>query len=225
MSKLVTSIPDGDQRGWTVKINGAPVAASHVRISNPRFGDLSWGQRPEGSVGWMWEEIGGGGHGIVPWCLAGGSLSIGMVKQERDAMPTGWTWNIPRGFLDPGSTHLEGAQNEMAEETGYSAPKERFLQLEREPANPNSTFFDTSRGGGFVFFGFQVLPYEVVSCDDPPNTRRFRDDSIRAKTNMGERILTCRFFPWRVVATTGDMFSNAGVARLVATVEGIKNYL
>ena len=214
MSKLVRPIPDGNQQGWKVEVNGLQVAASHVRVSHPKFGTLSWGQRPESSVGWMWEEVGGGGHGVVPFCVIDEMLFIGLVRQERQTMPSGWAWNIPRGFLDPGQTHLAGAQAELAEEVGYLSPQERLFELEADPASSNSTFFDVSGGGGFVWFGLEILPGELVKCASGEHEFKFRE-VIQPQSMMGERITACRFFPWKTAATCGDMFSNAGVARLL----------
>lgn len=62
MSKLIKPIPKGIKHNWQIEIDGQTVEASHVTLSNPKFGELSFGQRPEGTIGWIWHEAGGGGR-------------------------------------------------------------------------------------------------------------------------------------------------------------------
>ena len=69
MSKLIKQVPQGFQHPWEVKINGEVQDIQHFEASNPTFGTLAWGQRPEGSVGWLWKENGGGGVGTVPYFI------------------------------------------------------------------------------------------------------------------------------------------------------------
>ena len=114
----------------------------------------------------------------------------------------------------PEPTTNQNAQAELAEEVGYLSPQERLFELEADPASSNSTFFDVSGGGGFVWFGLEILPGELVKCASGEHEFKFRE-VIQPQSMMGERITACRFFPWKTAATCGDMFSNAGVARLL----------
>lgn len=212
MSDLIKPIPRGQQHDWEVRVDGRVVPAQEVRITSAKFDGLAWGLRPEGTVGWMWRELGGGGSGIVPYAVIEGKLHIGMVEQDR-AGCGGKTWNIPRGFLGSDQTHLVAARQELFEEVGYINPRDRLRELNARNANPNSTFFDTSSGDGFVFFEFKVFDYELEP--DGNGSYRFRDHTIQAESTMGERITQGRFFLWQVVARAADMFSNAGFARLL----------
>ncbi len=210
MSELIQPIPTEMKNPWVVAIDGNPVQAREIRISNPQFGTLSFGQRPEGTIGWIWKEVGGGGVGIVPYVVQNARLFIGMINQERPCQG-GMVWNIPRGFLDPKLTHFETAVGESEEELGINVG-ERLAPLLGLPANSNSTFFDTTDpGAGFNYYFFKVLPEEVEG--DPPV---FRKSLFRPKSIIAERIVSSRFFPWFEAATVADQFSNVGVARLIA---------
>ena len=46
---------------------------------HPKLSTLSWGLRPEATVGWIWEETGGGGVGTLPYVIVNGELMIGMI--------------------------------------------------------------------------------------------------------------------------------------------------
>jgi 8-oxo-dGTP pyrophosphatase MutT (NUDIX family) len=218
MSYLVTEIPADEQVTWRVEVNGKKVNSPRlVHVSSDRFGVLSFGQRPEGTQGWSWREIGGGGSGIVLFHIdEEKKLRIGLLLEGRPNMG-GDVWNIPRGFINPGDTHFDSACSELSEEVGIQNPDDRLFQLLGFPANANSTFFDTSEGGGFHFFGFEVKKDEVKKAGDASKTLIFKQGSLTPKSKMGERIYGCHFFPWNTVATMSDMFSNAGFARLLAT--------
>ena len=143
---LIRPIPLDFMHDWTVTLNGQSVRVSKLVAANPNLGTLSWGLRREDKVGWVWE--GGGGVGTVPYAVVDGKLRIGVIQQERPTMPGGVTWNIPRGFLEPGLTHFESAMRETEEEIGVKELIDGLAELPGEPANPNSTFFDTSSGSG-----------------------------------------------------------------------------
>ena len=211
MSGLIRPIPSGERNSWEVTVNGQVLyGVNEVRISHPKFGTLAFGQRPERTQGWIWQEVGGGGMGIVPYLVQEGGLFIGMIQQERHCQG-GLIWNIPRGFLEPSLTHFESAEGEGAEELGIDVG-ERLQSLFGSPGNPNSTFFDTTaEGSGFHYYSFQVLPEEVEG--EPPV---FREGLFKPKSTMAERIVDCRFFPWTMAATVSEQFSNVGVARLIA---------
>lgn len=161
--------------------------------------------------------------GIIPYIVLGGRLFTGMILQER-AGQGGLVWNIPRGFLDPTKTHFESAAKEMNEETGIKNPQNRLRGLCGEPANSNSTFFDTSAGGGFQYFSFEVFLEEIETTKET-DVLKFREGIFKPQTTIAERIVACRFFPWTTAATIRDNFSNAATARLITTYPELRRYL
>jgi len=186
------------------------------------FGTLSWGLRPEGTVGWVWKEIGGGGVGTIPYVIVKSRLMIGLIQQERATMPGAVAWNIPRGFLEPGLTHFESATRETDEELGVKELNGGLKELRGEPANSNSTFFDTRAGNGFRYFS---LPVPQSLLDLAPQNPVFRLGLFSPKSGAAERIIQCQFVPWRRAASIADIFSNAGVARLIASNDWLLQYV
>lgn len=225
MSDLITKIPEDTRHEWVVTVDDEVISNVRiVRIVNPRFGSLQFGKRPEGpsAIGWIWKEIGGGGVGVVPFFVAADVLYVGMVKQERHCQG-GLVWNIPRGFLDPGLTHIESAVAETSEELGLNA-SERLIPLQGESSNSNSTFFDTSdTGAGFRYYGLRIHSKEVDMAVGPPYP--FKEGSIRPLSTMGERIVSARFFLWSYAAQVGDQFSNTGAARLIARFSHLARFI
>jgi hypothetical protein len=211
---LTRLVPLDLEHDWKIILNGHSVAASEFAAVHPNFGALSWGVRPEGTVSWVWEEIGGGGVGIVPYVIMGGRLMIGISQRERAPMPGGLAWNIPRGFLEPGLTHFESAEREMAEELGLNTMSAGLKELPGEEANCNSTFFDIHAGGGVRFYSLAV-PQSLLDCAH--SCPVFRRGLFTPKSAAAERILQCQFVHWRAAARMADTFTNAGVARLIAS--------
>lgn len=213
-NRLIRPIPHDLKHEWTVTVNGQPISTSEFVAVHPGLGTLSWGLRPEGTVGWVWQETGGGGTGTVPYAIVNRQLVIGLIKQERPTMPGGVAWNIPRGFLEPGQTHFESAMRETEEELGVKELTGRLEELPGEPVNSNSTFFDTRTGNGFRYYGLHV-PEVLLDCSSPEPV--FRSGLFTPKSAVAERIMHCHFVPWRTAATTADNFTNGGVARLIAS--------
>ena len=232
MSDLIRQIPKGMENPWSVRVNGIiQQDISNIQIDNPKFGRLSFGLRPEGTIGWMWKEVGGGGRIIFPYAVIDNKLYIGLLLQERHAQG-GYVWNVPRGFLDPAKTHFESALAELKEEVGYKNPGEKFRELKGEHANCNSSFVD-SREGGDRYFAFEVFPEElkryhdfidVGESDTVENiykTYKFIPGLFKPISTTAERITACLFFPWEKAATVSDLFSNA-IGRLLVTFPGLK---
>jgi 8-oxo-dGTP pyrophosphatase MutT (NUDIX family) len=229
MAKLITPITEElDAKDWTVTVDGEERKVRHLVIENSKLGILSFGCRPEGTVGWIWEEV-SGGAGIIPYAMLEEKLFIGLIVEERQTMKGGQAQNIPRGFREPGATSRETAIREAIEELGFPDVVSRLEDLGGEPANSNSTFFDTSTGGGFRYYGLYILPSELqrvpeVSQADVP-VYQFREGLFNPRSTAGERILRCNFFPWDKAATVADTFSNAGTARLLAAKPELRNHL
>lgn len=224
-TSLTRPIPEDQQqqRGWSVTVNGAPVAhVESVVIEHPRFGRLSYGLTAAGHDGWSFHEEGGGGSVIVLFARIEGALHVAVVAQHRPHQG-GTVHNAPRGFLDPGEDRRRGAVRELAEEVGLHSEDHEIITLEGEPANPNSTFFETHEpGDGVSFFAVEVSADKLTRddggwvfadgvIDDSPEARRSR---------TAEAISKARFIIWTQAARLGDMFTNAAVARLLAHLEG-----
>lgn len=237
MSNLIKPITKETKHDWTIEVDGQSVDAKHVVFDNPKFGKLSFGQRPEGTVGWMWHEASGGDQGVVPFSVINNLLYIGLIQEERPTIPGRFTWNIPRGFINPGETHLESAKRKLKEEVG-DLGKFELKELTRIPANPNSTFFDTSQSGeGFRFFSVEIPPGILVRKDGGfiipmfgGGTARFlcfefRDGSIRPATKIGEKIGKCLFVDWRLAALVPDTFTGMGTLKLLAENSMLRTFL
>jgi hypothetical protein len=213
LSQLLTSpISPSEEHGWHTTINGRWAEVSEFITTHPKLGTLSWGSRPEGTVGWFWKEIGGGGVGTIPFAILENSLSIGLVREARATSPSGYAWNIPRGFLDPNATHFLSAKREIAEEVGPDLATTGLEELGGEPSNCNSTFFDT-RAGGFRFFCLEI-PATLLEATVP--NPRLRPGLFQPLSRPAEKILECRFFNWREAVKMPDGFTSSGVARLLA---------
>lgn len=217
------------KRGWKLEVNGkefeAPV--ENVRLFNSRMGvEVQYGQRPEGYDGFVLKEPGGGGAVTIPYYVQEGNVYIGVVEEARPTCTDGTSemvLNVPRGFLNPGETHFETAKRELAEEAGYQPLEKRIVQLNGEALNPNSTFFVTGKDKGVRMFGVQVHDFEVsmAKSSDDLVEREFQFDKeiIKPTSRMGERIGRSKFIHWTKAASQIDMFTAAGVARILATTQ------
>jgi ADP-ribose pyrophosphatase YjhB (NUDIX family) len=194
-------------RGWSARINGVDLPELlELELRSPRFGSLRYGLSMLGYDTWNFHEVGGGGAVIAPYSVLDNELFVGVVQQVRPNQ-FGEVWNLPRGFLDNGELHAAAAVRELREETGLLA--HAFL-LPGEPVNPNSAFFVTAPGEGVRFYAAQV-----------PAERARRDvlgpgQITLPLTAQEEGISTLRFIPWQQAMSLADMFTVAGVGRLLA---------
>jgi ADP-ribose pyrophosphatase YjhB (NUDIX family) len=217
------------KRGWKLEINGKEFEEpiENARLFNSRMGvELKYGQRPEGYDGFVLTEPGGGGAVTIPYYVHEGNIYIGVVEEARPTCTDGATemvMNVPRGFLTPGETHFETAKRALAEEAGYEPLEKRIVQLNGEPQNPNSTYFVTGKDKGVRMYGVQVHDFEVsmAKSSDDPSEREFQFDKeiIKPTSRMGERIGKSKFIHWKKAASQIDMFTAAGVARILATTQ------
>lgn len=155
---------------------------------------------------WSFQETGGGGAVIAPYATVAGELVVGVVKQMR-LNQYGEVWNLPRGFIESGELHLAGAVRELREETGLLA---EVVLLPGEPANPNSAFFITAPGEGVRFYAAKLQADTL--CRDAQGSLQL---SVPQSANE-EHISLLRFVPWREAIVLADMFTVAGVGRLLA---------
>lgn len=216
MNDLIKEILQEKQtkRGWKVELNGEVVAnVSKLTIANPRYGELNYGLTAPGYDGWSFHEIGGGGIVTVPFAKIDGQLYVGMVLEDRHNQG-GKVWNLPRGFLNPGETHFESMAKELEEEIGYLSPDKRMKDL-GNPMNPNSAFFETTgKNEGVKFYSIEFLSGQLVLQE---GGHGFKPGLMRPVSKVAERIFAAKFFTWRIAVQAGDMFTVAGIARLLAS--------
>lgn len=220
---LLKALPEGANPGWVLFVNGVEVPAREVSLVNPKFGEVRFGAAPMGGYGtWGFEEVGGGGSVLVPYVrMPDGNLYIGLVQQPRPFMSDTPVLNGPRGFLNLGETHFESAAREGLEEIGLDEST-RVRPLLGAPGNPNSTFFITvgqnpdGSAKGIRFYGVQFTPSEVELDGD---VCRFKTGVVKPLTPSAEKIMGTVFVPWVTAMQLGCLITNAGVGRLLATIE------
>ena len=226
-SSFLIPLKAGERRGWNVTIDGSPLTPGFVEIHHPSFGTLAYGKHPldptqpdgPGYDSWAFAENGGGGSVIVPFAIAREILYVGLLDQQRN-LQGGRVLNVPRGFLEPGKTHFSTANQEVEEEVGYA--RGSVFELYGNPANPNSAFFDTRGAGeGVRFFGLRFTEADLR----PAECGRFhlRPEAIRVTTEEARQRKLLEgirdgvvFVSWRDAMAVSDMFTLAGVGRLLA---------
>lgn len=222
----VSPIPESDQgkRGWVLEVNGEviPNVRSASLTQTTMHVKLEYGKTPAGYDGLALEEPGGGGSVTIPFVEIDGEVYIGMAIENRP-YSGGRVPNVPRGFLDPGESHFEVATREPGEEMQYEPIKKDVELLEGESMNPNSTFFVTiGPDKGVRFFKLEVDPNEVRVAEDSENpvnkVFEFNPGVLKAKEGdrLGERIYGSKFYHWTKAVKVKDMFTSAGVGRLIA---------
>lgn len=214
----VTPLKGDDSRGWEVQIDGQPVDASSLVITNSNLGvNVSYGMRPEGYDGVVIRERGGGGSVTVPYTRVDDELYVGMVLEERKTIGS-YVWNVPRGFLDAGERHEDAAVRELQEETGAQAKTYGSIILLASGINANSAFFDTNSqpnepNAGVRFYALEV---DGSALEPTNNGYKFRENIPPVDpSRTAERIVTARFKPLHEAMNTNDMFSLAAIGCLV----------
>jgi 8-oxo-dGTP pyrophosphatase MutT (NUDIX family) len=231
---VVTAAPgfSANQKGWPL-VDGAVgveivdgkicLTLDKLVFSNPNFGTLLIGQRPEGYPGWLFRENGGGGAVTFPVIEPMPfQFYIGLVKENRPNLG-GEVWSAPGGFLNPKETHFKAASREAEEELGLSNLESRIVDLGSAPMACNRAF-SVLRDDGLKFYSMKFEMNEV-ECDTkdrgPTGLPRFRFrqslfDKVEAVSGPAKKIKACKFFHFSEVKTISpDIFAETGVGLLL----------
>lgn len=223
------------KRNWEVFINGEEIEdVSCLQINHKKMKfTVEYGETLSGWDGPALIEPGGGGSVVIPYYQRAkdDKRFIGVVREMRpNATDKGdsYVYNLPRGAMDPGNTHLETAINELSEETLFNPHGEkletRINKLPGDAMNPNSSFFDT-RGEntdgsdkGVVVYSIKIEEDELRKVDDAdqyefkPETLIQTEDAKNRR--MAEKITDTIFIPEEEAVLLRDMFTVAAIARL-----------
>lgn len=220
LEKLIQPIPKASQRLWRLMVDGLELIPDHFELTSS-FGTLRFGLNPVvGKDAFAFEESGGGGSVLVPFFIShDAELYVGIVQQPRPFMSDEPVWNLPRGFLKPGSTHFKTVAREGAEELGLIQSDRVFL-LPGAPGNPNSSFFVT-RGvtadgtpKGLRYYAVEFTSDEVEKSG---SLYHLKPGVVQPVTPAAEGIMASCFVHWNSAAGLSCLITNAGVARLMAT--------
>lgn len=224
--EILRPIADEEQgtRGWRLKLNGKLVKRVRSLRLESRFGTLQYGMTSRLYDTWAYEEVNRGSAGsvIVPYVVVSNHLYIGLVCQERHAMG-GKVWGIPRGYKEKGETFLETACREAGEELGFNLA-ERFIELSGSPVNPHGGFFVTlDENDGIRFFSLEIKANEVIEeTTEYGRVFRLHKRTQEVTSKVGEQIFDAKFFPWEEALQLKDMFTIAGIGRLLPAVMKIR---
>lgn len=234
-SSFLIPLKAGEKRGWTVSIDGSPLTPGFVEIHHPAFGTLAYGKHPldptqpdgPGYDSWAFAENGGGGSVIVPFARISEHVYIGLLDQQRN-LQGGRVLNVPRGFLETGKSHISSAIHELEEEVGGDFSWGSVFELYGKPANPNSAFFDTRLSGegvrfyGLRFYEADLRPIECGRFAFQPEAFSIITAEVRQRRlleNIRDGLI---FVSWVEAAQQSDMFTVAGVGRLMAAFAKIR---
>jgi 8-oxo-dGTP pyrophosphatase MutT (NUDIX family) len=215
---LLEAIQEGMSRGWTLLLDGKPVAdVSSLVLFNPRFGSLFYGKSPSGNYDqWSFHEVGGGGAVNMPYSIIEGNLYVGVVEQNRPLQDKVQPiLNVPRGFMDPEETHFETAVREVEEEAGVQGAKRKTTLLPGVSGNPNNAFFETwGDGEGVAFYCLEIVLDELKKSDED-DYYVLNEKVVTPVSKAAEGIMGSRFIPWTEAAKLGDMMTLSALSRLL----------
>lgn len=216
MSFEFKPIPDGQKRGWRVRINGDPRDdARLIEVESDRFGTLIYGLRPEGYDGWAFRENGGGGAVTLPFTrMPDGTLLVGLIEENRPNMG-GKSLCIIGGFVNLGEKHEAAQVREAAHEADLNASQAE--ELPGYPINSNRAFFvaDSLNGEGVHAFAIEIPAEFTVECGG-----LFRYEiPEEAKPKFG-KIANVVLMPIDLaIQTTSDALALAAIARLAVRLD------
>lgn len=223
LTPSIVPMPEGAEWLWQLYIDGEPVDMAkvhHVALKS-KFGVMNFGadiQTHRNSF--AFEEVSHGGSIIIPFvCLNDrqivtppshfNQVLVGVIEQCRPKQG-GVVLNCPRGFVGDSQAedHEGGARRELNEETGMSG---QLILLPGHPLNPNSALFETGPDDGCRVYGLCLGPNQVAVNND--GSVHVATDKL--SHDAGEIIGKCRFIPATEASELGDMFTVAGVCRLL----------
>ncbi|MFA6536789.1 MAG: hypothetical protein WCT18_00125 [Patescibacteria group bacterium] len=219
--ELYGANPEGAKKGWKLFVDRKEIPADEMELVSG-FGTVRYGRTPQNYDAWLFAENGGGGSVLVPFFKdKQNRLFVAVVEQPRPLQADDKVANLPRGFLDPGIDHFENAAKEAGEEFGLK-DKSRVFLLEGEPGNPNNTFFfnngvtDKGEKMGIRFYGVKFNWNEVEVVDGKVV---FKQGVVKPITKDAEKIMGAKFLYWKTAMHLGCMITNAGIGRLLATLD------
>ncbi|MFA6017610.1 MAG: hypothetical protein WCT28_03140 [Patescibacteria group bacterium] len=242
-SELLPRTPNS--RAWKIYANSGLLSVllrrqitSLVIVARTNSGDelgrLEYGEQPgkdgEPSGYDTFQFLENGGSVTLLYAIVNGQLLIGLVRQFRSCErnpqynPDGFVPNSPRGFhnphCEPGLTAAEEISEEVGPLTGEIA---RLSGANLNCNNAWITYRDERRDGESVAQGgvtIYALRVDEGQMELDSETGGWRVSSVvrskRPKGSPYEVIDACTFVPWTEAIQTRDVFTSAGVARLLA---------
>lgn len=199
MNFIIKDIPKNSYKTWTVEIDGKEKLVEKITITS-KFGEFTYGLRPEKYDGLAFHEQNGGGVIFLPYYFDSNRiLHVGLIFESRPNMGEKPQLCAIGGFREPGESPEKSQARETLEETGLDS--QAAVLLPGLPLNPNRTLFiaDPERGEGINVFALEISENNLPSKES---------DSFH-------RI---HFFPWhKAISLSPDAIALAAIARLLAT--------
>lgn len=218
---IIREIRDGEKQDWDVSINQEPIQnVKSVHMENRNIGiAVDYGMLTHGYDSIVVTEI--GGANIAPYCIMEETLHIGVLRQLRYNMG-GWVLNIPRGFMNLNENHFQAAVRENQEETRFNFTNlKRIKQLSHAPQNQDSGYFNTVDGKGIQTFSLLISPTELEQTTDlnwcSGTIYQFKPEVLKPISSIAEKIMGCKFIPWREAMKLADMPTTNATGMLIAT--------
>lgn len=209
MNFQMKPVPTEKKAGWDVSAEKDETGRIVSVVMKSKYGTVTYGERPEGFDGWVFEESGGGGAVTLPFFKKDGKLYVGLLKESRLNMG-GETLCIMGGFVDPGESHDQAQVREADEESDLKT--EKAAELPGLPMNSNRLFFvaDPKKGEGIHAYALGIHK-DMVEERDGLIVFKERFLSIHPKAK------NVIFMEWqKAIAESADIIALATIGRLVS---------